>query len=251
MSLLNQQTRINGGHAEVWDTLTYETHDIMCALRFADDFLGQSAVAVPAAGAAVDGDPWVAKIVAAAGAPTVAGVANAAGGQVAATLAVTSEKEDAVLYWGDNLGIDITKHAIFETRVNLSVLPSATGVQAVWGLASVWIDGPNNNTCYARFGATANGAILIQTFDGVTTKSVATGVTVIAGAWHYYRIDATDITNVRFFIDGAEVSTTGLVNFAATGTLAVLQPYLGVYKPSGAGVGTLIADYVKIWSNRQ
>ena len=60
-------------------------------------------------------------------------------------------KGDAFLYWGDNLGIDITKHAVFETRVNLSVLPNAATVQAVWGLASVWIDGPNNNTCFVRF----------------------------------------------------------------------------------------------------
>ena len=65
----------------------------------------------------------------------------------------------------------------------------------------------------------ANGAVLIQTFDGVTTKSVATGVTVIAGG---ITTGSTprDITNIRFFIDYAQVSTTGL-NLAATGTLAV------------------------------
>lgn len=250
MSLINQKTRINGARAEVHDKSTYENLLVTASVTFIDDFLGQSAVAIPAAGAAVDGYPWVKKIVGS-GPPTVAGVANGASGQVALTLAATSEKEDAVLYWGDNLGIDITKLAIYEARANLSVLPSAAGVQADWGLDSVWIDGPNNNTCFARFGATANGAILIQTFDGVTTNSIATGVTVAAGAFHIYRIDATNLADIRFYIDGVQVSANGAVNFAATGTLAVLQPYASVYKPSGVGVATLILDYVKIWSNRQ
>ena len=49
---------------------------------------------------------------------------------------------------------------------------------------------------------------------------------------------------------GVQVGSTGLVNFAATGTLAVLQPYLACYKPSGTGVGTLLADYVRAWMNR-
>ena len=41
------------------------------------------------------------------------------------------------------------------------------------------------------------------------------------------------------------------MNFAATGALAVLQPYLGCYKPSGTGVATLTIDYVRAWMNRQ
>ena len=56
---------------------------------------------------------------------------------------------------------------------------------------------------------------------------------------------------MKFFIDGVQVSTNGLVNFAATGTLAVLQPYLACYKPSGTGVATLTIDYVRAWMNRQ
>ena len=41
------------------------------------------------------------------------------------------------------------------------------------------------------------------------------------------------------------------MNFAATGALAVLQPYLGCYKPSGTGVATLTIDYVRDRVNRQ
>ena len=117
-------------------------------------------------------------------------------------------------------------------------------------MASTWVDGPNNNTCYLGFGATANGAVLLRSHDGVTTVSAATGVTLLNTTWAVFKIDATDVTDVKFYIDGAQVSTKGQVNFAATGTLAVLQPYLGVYKPSGTGVATLVTDYVKVWQNR-
>jgi hypothetical protein len=244
-------SRFHSGVLDYYDTVTFETVLPLSPITFYEDFLGQAYVAVPVAGSAVDGCPFVAKIVAAAGAPSVAGVANAVGGQVACALAATSEKEDAGLYFGDNLGIDVTKGANFESRCLLSVLPSVAAVQAVWGLASAWIDGPNNNTCSMRFGATGNGAVLIQAFDGTTTTSVATGVTVSTTDWHIYRIDASNLADVRFYIDGAQVSTTGLVNFAATGTLAVLQPYLGCYKASGTGVGTLTIDYVRTWMNRQ
>jgi hypothetical protein len=210
---------------------------------FYEEFLGQSAVAIPAAGSAVDGWPFVKKIIGS-GPPTLAGVANAVGGQVACTLTTTSEKEDCVLYWGDNQGL------VFETRALLSVLPSASGVQAVWGVASAWIDGPQNNTCYLEFSAQANGAVLVTAFDGTTTTSVASGVTVGTTDWHQYRIDASNLADVAFYIDGNRVNADNSINFAATGTLAVVQPYLATYKASGAGVATLVVDYVRAWMNR-
>lgn len=231
------------------DAFNMEVVHRMAPLWYRDDFLGAGAAVIPAAGAAESGVDWVKKIVGAAP-PTVASVANGANGQIACTLTATSEKQDALAYWNDSKAIDATKGAVFEARVQLSVLPSAAGVQAIVGLASNWIDGPDNNTCYVEFGATANGALLIRSFDGVTTKSVASGITLLNTDWAVLRIDATDVTDVKFFINGVQVSATGLVNFAATGSLAVLQPHIQAYKPSGTGVGTITADYVKVWQNR-
>lgn len=231
------------------DETTQERVLPVAPIVFLDDFLGAGALVVPAAGSGESGAEWVKKIVGAAP-PTVAGVANAAGGQVACTLTSASQKQDAILYWGDQKGLDFTKFAVFEARIKLSVLPSAAGVQAVWGVASDWIDGPDNNTCYLEFGATASGAILIRSYDGVTTVSASAGVTLTTADWAIFRIDATDVTDVKFYIDGQKVSTAGQVNWVATGTLAVLQPYVGVYKPSGTGVATLLCDFVRAWSSR-
>lgn len=246
---MSTKARYIGGVQEYFDSVSHEVVARMASLAYFDDFVGAGAVVVPAAGSAENGMDWVKKIVGAAP-PTVAGVADAIGGQVACALTATSEKQDAGLYWGDQLGIDVTKGAVVEVRFKLSVLPSAAGVQAVVGLASDWIDGPDNNTCYLQIGATANGALLVRSYDGVTQISAAAGVTLTTADWAVLRIDATDLTDVKMFIDGAQVTTTGQIDFAATGTLAVLQPYTGMYKPSGTGVGTLVVDYVKIWANR-
>jgi hypothetical protein len=56
---------------------------------------------------------------------------------------------------------------------------------------------------------------------------------------------------VAFYIDGNRVNADNSINFAATSTLAVLQPYLATYKVSGLGVGTLTVDYTRAWMNRQ
>lgn len=249
---MNLNTRVDavGGVQTFFDSVTQERVHAMSPLAYRDDFLGAGAVVIPAAGSTESGVDWVKKIVGAAP-PTVAGVANAVGGQIACTLTADSQKQDAVLYWGDQKGLDVTKGLLFETRISLPVLPSAAGVQAVAGLASNWIDGPDNNTCYLQVGATANGALLVRSYDGVTTKSVASGVTLTTADTAIVRIDASDLTDVKMFINGDKVTKTGLIDFAASGALAVLQPYFAMYKPSGTGVGTLQVDYVKAWMNRQ
>jgi hypothetical protein len=238
-----------GNQLQYFDTSTQEVVLINSPLYFDDDFIGGGHTAgIPAAGAPVAGYPWVKKIV---GTPTgVALVANAAGGQIACALAATPEKEDAALYWNDNLSLDATKGLVWQARAQLSVLPSAAGVQAVWGLQSAWIDGPGNAAEYIRFGATANGTVLMTSFDGTTTTSISTGLTVNTTDFHNYRIDVTDPTDVKFVIDGVQYNTTGQFKFAATGAAAILQPYLSVYKPSGAGVATLTADAVSAWNFR-
>jgi hypothetical protein len=246
---MTTKSRFNAGSLEFFESATAERMGRMASLQYRDDFLGAGSAVIPAAGSAESGVDWVKKIVGAAP-PTVASVANAIGGQVALTLTSTSEKQDATLYWGDAKAIDVTKGAIFEARIQLSVLPSVAGVQAVIGLASNWIDGPDNNTCYLEVGANGSGALLVRSFDGVTTVSAASGVTLTTADWALVRIDATDVTDVKIFINGTQVTTTGQINFAATGTLAVLQPYAAAYKASGTGVGTLLVDFVKIWANR-
>ena len=244
--------RLNAGNAfEYFDVTSQEVANIVTPLQFSDDFIGGGHTAgIPVAGSPVAGYPWVKKIVGAAP-PTVALVGNAAGGVIACTLAATSEKEDAALYWNDNLSIDATKGPVWQARVQLGVLPSVAGVLATFGLHSAWIDGPNSAAEYMHFQANGNGQILMASFDGITTYGpFNTGITVGTVDWHQYRIDASVPTDVKFFIDGAMVSTTGQLQFNATGANAILQPYVSMYKASGTGVGTLNMDAIDVWNFR-
>lgn len=246
---VSSRVTVGSNQHEFVDKGSHERVMILSQMQYREDFIAAGKLVIPAAGSAESGMDWAKKIVGAAP-PTVAGVASAIGGQVSCTLTSTSEKQDALLYWNDQKGLDVTKGLIIEIIANVAVLPSAAGVQAIWGIGSNWIDGPDNNTCYLEFGCTANGAVLVRSYDGVTQNSISSGVTVVAGVAHVYRIDASDVTDVKFYIDGVQVTANGAVNFAATGTLAVLQPHLGAYKPSGTGVATLTADCFKAWMNR-
>lgn len=234
------------GFQTFYSKSTRETVHAMAPIQFYDDFLGGDLV-IPAAGAAESGIPWTKKIVGA-GPPYVSKSAVlTAGGVAVCGLTATSEKQDAALFFDDKKNFDVTKGLVFEARAALLTLPSAAGVQAVFGVSSAWIDGPDNTAYYLEFGATASGAINIRKQDGVAQTSVASGVTLTASQYAIFKIDATDVTSVKFYIDGTQVGTA---SFGATGANAVVQPKFAMYKPSGTGLGVLGVDYVRIFQNR-
>lgn len=231
------------------DTNTSETVLRLQPVILDEDFLGAGHAVFPTQGTPSTGYPWVQRTVKSTGSPTVAVVANSAAGIVALTLDATSEKQEATLYANDQRNWDVTKNLTFEARVAFGVLPTAA-VEVVAGLQSAWVDGPDNAGFYIRFQALASGLLNMQTKDGVNTISASTGVTLAAGSYAILAINASDPTDVRFFVNGARVSTTGQFSFAATGGSAVLQPYASVYKASGVGIGTLNVDMVQASADR-
>lgn len=246
---MSTSAQFRGGLQHFFDKPSWETVKVMAPILFQDDFVGAGSLAIPAAGSAESGVSWVKKIVGAAP-PTVAGLSSNAGGVIECALTSASQKQDAVAYFDDNKCFDVSKGLAWEARIKLAVLPSASGVQAVWGLANSWIDGPDSNTYYLQVGATANGTLLARSQDGVTQNSSSLGVTLTTADWAIVRVDAFDLTNVRFWVDGVDCTPSTAIAFAATGANAILQPYFGVYKPSGTGVASLDVDYIRVWGNR-
>lgn len=260
ITLLSRNNSTGNAQSE-YDAATSETVNRYTTVVLDEDFIGPSHAAaggIPTS--ATVGYPWIQKTVKTGGSPTVAAISNASGGVIRCALDATSEKQEATLYAADVLNWDMTKSAIIEFRLSNHVLPSAAAVEMAFGLHSAWIDGPDNASFYADFQQLASGVVNFRTKDGVNTLSNAvtswvasTGVTytgMVVDTFHIFRIDATDPTNVRFFIDGAEVSTKGQMSFAATGANAILQPYFSVYKASGVGVGTIDLDMVQVGMNR-
>lgn len=216
-------------------------------INFYDDFIGAFTV-IPAAGALESGCTWAKKIVGAAP-PTVALVANTAQGVAQCALTSASQKQDAGLYWADDRRFLITQGVVFEARVKVSVLPTDVA-EAIWGLVGDWADGPDNITYSIFFTADGSGEIFCEKDDAATDESATSGVTVTTGDWKVYRIDCRDVADIKFFINGARVASGTTFDYTATGANATLQPYLGLYKASGSGVGTIQVDYVRIWGNR-
>lgn len=250
ISLRSRNTQTGDAQSE-FDAATFETVQRFTTIILDEDFVGPSHAAaggIPTS--ATVGYPWIQKTIKTGGSPSVAAIANAAGGVVRLSIDATSEKQEATLYAADVLNWDMTKSTTWEARISNHVLPSAAAVEMVFGLQSAWIDGPDNASFYAEFQQLASGAVNMRTKDGVQTLSFASGVSMVVDTFHIFRIDATDPTNVRFFIDGAEVSTKGQLSFAATGANAILQPYVSVYKASGTGVGTIDIDMVQVGANR-
>ena len=240
------------GRLEFFDTVTFEDVLPVAPIVYYQDFLGEGYATIPAAGSAWRTVDFVTKIVLTAGTPTVAGVAKAIGGQVACALAATSEKEDAVLYLGrqPRPGLHQGPESS-RCRALLSVVPSAAGVQAVWGCRSASGSTGRTTTPATCGSAPPRRRGPDEAFDGVTTTSIADR----CHGWHdrlAYLPDRRERTLPTWRSSStASGQRDSMVNFAATGTLAVLQPYLACYKPCGTGVATLTIDFVRAWMNRQ
>lgn len=233
------------GRQVFYSGLTYETLLAQYPVSFYDDFLGAGLV-IPASGSAESGVVWSKKIVGAAP-PTVAVLADTVNGIAQCALTATSEKQDAALHMDDQLCFTIAQGAIFECRLALSTLPTGNGV-ASWGLWGNWADG--GSAYRVGFEAAGSGAITCESDDNATDTSAASGITVTAGQYNIYRIDCTNQSAIKFFIDGVQVATSTTFANAASAANSKCQPHIGMYKASGTGVGTIALDYVKVWQNR-
>jgi hypothetical protein len=246
---LRSRNAVTGDAQSEYDASTTETVARYTTVTLEDDFVGAGHTTIPTNGSPSTGYPWVQRTVKTGGSPSVAVIANSPAGIIRISLDATSEKQEATHYTNDSLNWDMTNSAVWEVRISNHVLPTGV-VEMVYGLQSAWIDGPDNASFYAEFQQSASGVVNMRTKDGVNTLSFATNVTMVADAFHIFRIDAMDPTNIRFFIDGAEVSAPKQLSFAATGASAVLQPYVSVYKASGTGVGTIDYDMIQLGMNR-
>jgi len=236
-----------------YESSDQERIERLAPCRFKEDFIGAyhsaAAAGYPAAGSEESGCPWATKIVGAAP-PTVAGVTGGANGLVQCALTSDSQKQDAFLGMGDQRTFDVSKGLVFEARVKVSVTPTLVA-EAYWGLFDDWSDGLVDSATYMIcFCADGSTSVYCESDDDASDKSADSGVTAGTTDWRVYRFEVLDVTDIHFFIDGNRVASSTTFPFAATGANAVLQPAIGLYKASGAGVGTIQVDYIKIWHNR-
>lgn len=235
----------NTGKLVFYDASTFETLMGNFPVQFYDDFIGADVV-IPASGSVESGCKWSKKIVGAAP-PTVAKTADGVNGFVLCSLTADDQKQDAALHMNDELMCSIAQGAIFETRLSLTTLPTLNGV-ASFGLWGAWADGGSNYR--VGFEVPAGGAVTCESDDNATDTAALAGQTLVAGTYYIFRIDCTSQSDIKFFINGTRVASGTTFNNAASAANSKTQPHIGMYKASGAGLGVISVDYVKIWQNR-
>lgn len=208
---------------------------------FEDDFWGADTYAT-----AGQGSPWAIADTSAAGAPTYANVSPSATGEVALTLASTSEVENVCLSFGDVLPFDIDNLQSFEARVKVSGCTSGTTI--AWGLASARNDTPGSISARALFrmtGATSTTAVTVETDDNVTDSGLISSGATLSTVYKKFFIDFTGgKSNVKFMIDGARVAAS--TTFSMSGYTASLQPFFQIQKTSSANTDAITIDYVRV-----
>jgi hypothetical protein len=230
-----------GNQLAFYDGSTHETVLPLAPIVFFDDFRG----------AAYDSNIWLYND---ANEATQALSADASGvHDVVLALAANETQQEAGLGWqGNALGWDISKGLIVEFRMKLTVLPTLVAEAHIGVLGEALVDDQQISSAddYAEhcvFSFDGNGVAIINADDGTNeTTAAATGITVVNTAYHIYRIDFTDDSNVRFYIDGADVTPAAGVDMSDIASPFV-QPVAFLTKHDGAGVGTMNVDYIKVW----
>lgn len=235
----------NTGKQVFYDGSTFETLMNGFPVQFCDDFIGADVV-VPASGSPESGCKWSKKIVGAAP-PTVAKTADGVNGFVLASLTADDQKQDAALHMNDELMLSLAQGCIFEARLAFTTLPTLLAVGS-FGLWGAWGDG--GSAYRVGFEVPAGGVVTCESDDNATDTAASSGITLVAGTYNIFRIDCTTQTNIKFYIDGTRVCTSTTFANAASASNSKCQPHLGLYKASGAGLGVMSVDYVKVFQNR-
>lgn len=176
-------------------------------------------------------------------------VADTANGVIGMALSTDSEAERAVLCFGGQECFSVYNGLIFEARVYVAVAPTGNAeiIVGVAGDDNSTADSVDTHAWFKLLGSAAT-ALLWESDDGTTDDDDNAAATVAATTWYVLRIDATDSSHVRFYVDGVSVGEADIDQVDAT--TGLVQPYIALQKASGSGVGTLYVDYVRVWANR-
>jgi len=213
--------------------------------EYVDDFWGADTYST-----AGQGSSWAIADTSSSGTPTYAHVSPSATGEIALTMAATSEVENVCLSFGDVLPFDIDNLQRFEARVKVS--GCTTGTTIAWGLATARNDTPGsiaNRALFRMTGATSTTAVTVETDDATTDSGlIATGAT-LATVYKEFVIDFTGgKSNVKFYIDGVRVASA--TTFSLAGFSASMQPFFQIQKAANTNVDAITIDYVRVLLKR-
>jgi hypothetical protein len=182
-------------------------------------------------------------------------VASAPGGVYSLATVVTSEAEAAQLTFNDHLIIDPTKGPVFEARVRVN-MPGATitaderfvvGLASAHATAQASLDAVVSNIWFRGEGANLN--IFAEWDDGThDADDRDTLVDYVKNTFVVLKIDMTDLTKVKFLVNGVQTSQVG--NLSALTSANLLQPIFCYQRDAGTEINQLQVDWFRVYSTR-
>ncbi len=220
------------------ESTTLETVFAQLALFLKDDFVGKALDVT---------NTWNLRDTGAATETLKAGAPN---GVVELALTAAVEVQLAGLDWNDQRPLVLNRCLGFEARYRFTTLPAgaSTFVIGLCGNHNAAIDTVAESIWFRH---DASGVITVEHDDTVhETSKVATGVAVALNEWVIVRIDCTEPTDVRFYVNGNPVATDTKFDMAQVAALA-LQPCARMDKAAAApNVGVAELDYIAVWQKR-
>lgn len=211
-----------------------------------EDFLLDAAATLP--------KPWGKVDVSSTGTPTHDYIADSANGLYRMKHDATNELQSLTLHFADQLVIDPTKDPIFECRLKIDFAGATFSAdqRIVIGLAAARNATLDSNTHHAWFrieGANLN--ILCETDDGTTDNDDKdTGYDIVDNTFTTFRIDMSDLSDIRFYVDGKLAQLTSKLSASAMTASNLLQPYIEIQKDAGTETEDVVIDYVAVEFDR-
>tara|TARA_R100001163_G_C5066314_1_gene204706 strand:- start:35 stop:787 length:753 start_codon:yes stop_codon:yes gene_type:complete len=184
------------------------------------------------------------------GSPTLTHQATA-DGVYRMAFASTDEAEYLATYLGDDCCIPPTKNPIFEARIKITGTFSADD-RVVIGLASARNNTLDNIADHVWFRMEgANNNILVEGDDGTTDNDDNdTSVDWTSGTFHKLKIDCSDLSDVKFYVDGTQCVLPEKIDVDQMAAGDVLQPYIEMQKDAGTVTHSVDIDYISVLWDR-
>ena len=113
------------------------------------------------------------------------------------------------------------------------------------------VDGVADNAAFFLGGISGTNSIFLETDDASTgddNDDVDSGIDFTSGTYHVYKIDMTDLTNVRFFVDGVDANNGNKFDMSAIGATDYLEPFVLFSRTDTGGTErahSMDIDYIK------
>jgi|GEM_PF-2838115 len=181
----------------------------------------------------------------------------------------TNEAQAMLLSLGGTNAISPTKESIFEARVKLTLATDSTFdtssvYEVIVGMCTAGsavsasagaFDGFADSVAFRLGGgATAANNIYIESDDGTTDNAPAdSGIDFTSGTYHVYKIDMSDTSDVRFYVDGVLANNGNGIDISAMAATDYLEPFILFARTNAGGTErahTMDIDYVNVSSKR-